>query len=577
MKLQVNIPTRPARRFLPDNFEVTTWENLKPYFDDLLARNPQNSDEFVDWLKDMSEVSAVLEEDAAWRYIHMTCDTENKEKAERFQYFVTQIQPQIAPFSNELDKKTLASPFLEEVKNKPGFGIMIKQLEKDVAIFREENIAVIAEIQAEQQKFGAISGAMTVEIDGKELTLQQAGVLLENPDRQIRENAWKKIAERRIADKDKLDTLFDTLVEKRNKVAQNAGFVNYRDYSFKASGRFDYTPEDCFHFHDAIAKELVPVLNELSALRKQVMQVDTLRPWDKKADKLGKPPIKAFTSSDELIEKSIEALYGLNPFFGECIAIMREMKHLDLESRKGKAPGGYNYPLYETNVPFVFMNGTGTIRDLVTMMHEAGHAIHSILNKDLELTSFKSITPEIAELASMSMELMSMDYWHLFIPDTDELRRAKLDHLEDIIGTLPWVATVDSFQHWVYENPTSGIEARHDAWLQIFNRFSDSVTSWEGLTEYKRTMWHRQMHIFEIPFYYIEYGIAQLGAIAVWKNYRTNPAQTTEQYKAALKLGYTKSIGEMYATAGIKFDFSREYINELMQFLRSEIKKIAES
>jgi len=571
------------RKFVEQDFKVTDWESLKPYFDDLLARSITDINDFKQFLKDNSELTSVLEEDLAWRYIQMTCDTESKEKAELYTYFVTQIQPHIAPISNQIDKKILESPFLEQLKKEKDYVMMIKELEKEVELFCEANVPILAEIQALQQQYAQIMGAMTVHVNGQEMTLQQAGVLLESPDRTLREDVWRKISERRYVDKDKLDDLMSTLIAKRHQVAVNAGFANYRDYAFKARGRYDYTPQDCFDFHQAIRTQVVPILNELAQKRKELMKLDQLRPWDKKADKTGKPPVKAFEDDNQLIDNTLCVLSQLDPDYVDILSAMRANGHLDLQSRKGKAPGGYNYPLYESGYPFIFMNATGTVRDMVTMLHEVGHAIHSFLTKDLELTAFKNLPAEIAELASMSMELMSMQHWHYFFFNSDNLNaeltdlfRAKLDHLEDIISTLPWVATVDAFQHWLYENPHHTAEERHQAWIRIADSFSDNVTDMSGLEHFKAVAWHRQLHIFELPFYYIEYAIAQLGAIAMWKNYKTNEKQTCWDYRSALSLGYTRSIKEVYERAGVKFDFSAENISKLMSFVREEIKKLEE-
>jgi oligoendopeptidase F len=566
-------PKPLERNYLPKDFQLSDWETLKPYYDELLERDAKNESELKKWMKDLSELNSVLMEDVAWRYIAMTCDTSSKEKSDRYTQFVAEIQPKTAPYENKLDQKLLASEQFQNLKGK-SFEIMRKRIEKDVDIFNEENIPIISELHTMQQEFGAISGDMSVEIDGKELTLQQAVTFLELQDRAKRENAYKTIQERRFQDADKLNDLFSRLIEKRDLIAKNAHFDNYRDYTFKAMGRFDYTPEDCFQFHDSIEKALVPLLNELAKDRKKALGVDKLRPWDSKVDVSGKPALKAFGSVDELVDKSIEAFSRLDPFLGDCLAHMKKIKHLDLDSRKGKTPGGYNYPLMETGVPFVFMNATSTVRDLVTLMHEGGHAVHSILTKDLDLLNFKYLTPEIAELASMSMELMSMDHWDLFFENEDDLKRAKSNHLEDILGVLPWIAIIDKFQHWIYENPNHSEQERSAEWLSIFNRFSDNITDWSGLEKFKETLWQKQIHLFDYPFYYIEYAIAQLGAIAIWKNFKENPNKALGQYTDALKLGYTKSIGEMYETAGVKFDFSEGYMNELIGFVRSELAEI---
>jgi oligoendopeptidase F len=415
---------------------------------------------------------------------------------------------------------------------------------------------------------------MTVTIDGKELTLQQASVILMSTDRQKREDVYRKIVERRLRDKQVLDDLYSKLISLRDRVASNAGFSNFRDYMFKSYGRFDYTPADCFAFHESISSEVVPILNELAADRKKKLGVKELRPWDKAVDPEGREALKAFADGKDLTEKSITTFTALDPFLGQCLTVMREMGHLDLESRKGKAPGGYNYPLAEIGVPFIFMNATSTQRDMTTIMHEGGHAVHNFLTKDLPLGDFKSPPMEVAELASMSMELISMDHWNIFFPSKEDLSRAKGEHLEDLIETLPWVATIDKFQHWIYENPAHTQAERKSSWNRIFDEFADTATDWSGLQEAKDYLWQKQLHLYEVPFYYIEYGMAQLGAIAVWRNFKQNRNRGLEGYKNALKLGYTRTIPEIYKAAGIRFDFSRGYIRELMSFVREELGKI---
>jgi oligoendopeptidase F len=343
---------------------------------------------------------------------------------------------------------------------------------------------------------------------------------------------------------------------------------------FKALGRFDYTPADCFDFHNSIQSEVVPILNGLAIDRKKKLNIPSLRPWDKSVDPEGKPALIAFRDGSDLTDKTIECFDRLDPYLGQCLAIMKEMGHLDLESRKGKAPGGYNYPLSEIGVPFIFMNATSTLRDMVTILHEGGHAVHNFLTRDLELNDFKSTPSEVAELASMSMELISMDHWDIFFTNEDDLKRAKREHLEDIIETLPWVATIDKFQHWLYENPNHTEDDRRKNWNIIFDEFSDTVTDWHGLQDAKDFLWQKQLHLYEVPFYYIEYGMAQLGAIAIWRNFRQDRANGLQGYMNALKLGYMKSIPEIYKAANIKFDFSKVYIKELMDFVKKELNAI---
>lgn len=570
----VAIPQRPTRNFLPENFIVTTWETLKPYFDELLQRNLDSLEALKKWFKDRSELESVIAEDMAWRYIRMTCYTENDEYRKAYQDFVQNIQPQVAPVADQLNKKAAASSFLNSLAKTEGYDIMIRNLKKEIELFREENVPLYVEINTETQKYGQLSGAMTIDWEGKEVTLQQASVVLMSTDRNKREEVYQKITARRLKDKEALDELFSKLIQLRNQVSLNAGFTNFRDYMFKSLGRFDYTPKDCFDFHDAIQSEVVPVLNELARERKKDLNVPSLRPWDKAVDAEGREALKPFTNGKELTEKTIEVFTKLDPFLGQCLSIMKEMGHLDLESRKGKAPGGYNYPLSEIGVPFIFMNATSTLRDMVTIMHEGGHAIHNFLTRDLELNDFKSTPSEVAELASMSMELISMDHWDVFFTNEADLKRAKREHLEDLIETLPWVATIDKYQHWLYENPHHDLNSRRQQWNTIFDQFADTVTDWSGLQDAKDYLWQKQLHLYEVPFYYIEYGMAQLGAIAVWRNFRKNPAKGLEAYQHALKLGYLRSIPEIYKAADIRFDFSRTYIKELMSFVREELAKI---
>lgn len=572
--MTIDIPKRPKRKFLEQDFKITTFEAIKPFLDRLLNAEISSAEDLHQWLKNRSELESVVSEDMGWRYIKMTCHTDNEEYQKSYQDFVQNIQPHLAPVADQLNKKALASPFLKELAKEPGFDIMIRNLKKDVELFREENVPLFTQINTETQKYSQLSGAMTITFEDKELTLQQAAVIMLDTNRARREAVYHKISERRLKDKTTLDDLYTRLITLRHQVALNAGFKTFRDYMFKSYGRFDYTPQDCFDFHEAIKYEVVPVLNELSQTRKQKLKVDSLRPWDKAVDAESRPALKAFENSKDLTEKSIECFKRLDPFLGQCLSIMNSMGHLDLESRKGKAPGGYNYPLAEIGVPFIFMNATSTMRDMTTIMHEGGHAVHNFLTKDLELADFKSPPMEVAELASMSMELISMDHWNLFFKNEDDLTRAKQEQLEDLIETLPWVATIDKFQHWIYENPSHSSSERKQAWGKIFDEFADTITDWSGLQEAKDYMWQKQLHLYEVPFYYIEYGMAQLGAIAVWRNYRRNPQQGLQSYMNALSLGYMKTIPEIYNAANIKFDFSRTYIKELMDFVRNEMARL---
>lgn len=560
------------RKFIPKNLEIR-WETLEPIFQELNTRRINSASELQQWLQDRSELEAVLSEDFAWRYIKMTCNTGDEKLAADFQYFATEIEPKIAPISNELDEKLVANPYLTNLEGE-GYAIYIRKVKTALEIFREENIPLFTEIQLKQQKYQRIVGELSVCIDDQELTLQQAGTILLENNRDRRQDAWHRINDARLAKKAALETLFDELLRLRHTVARNAGFDNYRDYMFAAMGRFDYSVQDCEAFHESVRTVVVPVLQELAIERQEKLQLPELKPWDMAVDPDNLPPLKPFRDGDELIQKTQEAFDNLHPYIGNCIRTMRANNLFDVESRLGKAPGGYNYPLYESGAPFIFMNAAGTLNDLTTMIHEGGHAVHTFISSDLSLTEFKNLPSEVAELASMSMELISMDQWPIFLSDEKDLKRAKREQLHDAIATLPWVATIDKFQHWLYTNPEHSPAERSEAWLQIYREFGGGFANWEGLEDQETYLWHKQLHIFEVPFYYIEYGFAQLGAIAVWKNYLNNPKEGLDRYLAALKLGYTRSISEIYATAGVKFDFSEQYIQQLIDFLRQEVKNI---
>ena len=558
------------REFLPEDFTVTTWENLEPYFKELLERPIDSKPTLEKWLKDMSELEAVVSEDASWRQIRMTCDTENKSLEEVFTYFCLQIQPKIQPYADALNRKLVNNPFTGELPEHKYF-TYLRSVKKSIELFREENIPIQAELSVMQQQYGVISGKMTVEVNGREYTLQQAAKFLEDKNRALREEVYRKINERRLQDKETLNSLFTTLVLKRHQIARNAGFDNYRDYKFKELGRFDYSKEECYQFHEAVKKHVLPLVNIMYKNKQKKLGVDTLRPWDLEAEPEGIQPLTPFKTGNELLEKTINCFEHMRPFFANCLRRMHEMKRLDLDSRKGKAPGGYNCPLSETGAPFIFMNAAGQMSDVTTMVHEGGHAVHSFLAHPLELASFKEYPMEIAEVASMAMELFSMDHWEVYFNNPEDLKRAKTHQLERVITIFPWVATIDKFQHWIYEHPDHTIDERTTAWVEILNEFSSDAIDFTGLEEYRKNGWQRQLHLFEVPLYYIEYGIAQLGAIGLWMQYKKDKEAALNNYMRSLSMGGTKTLPELYRAAGLEFDFSPSHIKTLMEFVKGEL------
>lgn len=558
------------RHFVPKDFAVTNWQSLEPMFKNLLDRNIDTKENLEQWLQDQSELEALVSEDACWRQIKMTCDTENKTLEEAFTFFCMEIQPKIQPFADALNKKLINHPLAKQLDEAKYF-TYLRSMRKSIELFREENIPLQAELSVMQQQYGVISGKMTVTINDKEYTLQQAAKFLESHDRGLREDVYREINERRLVDKEALNSLYDGLIEKRNQEATNAGFTNYRDYRFKELGRFDYTKDDCYKFHEAVKQHVLPLVNVIYQNKKEKLGLNTLRPWDIDAEPAGIKPLHPFKTSEELIEKSIACFSKLRPFFGECLKKMQELKHLDLESRMGKAPGGYNCPLAESGAPFIFMNAAGQMHDVTTMLHEGGHAIHSFLAHPLQLNGFKEYPMEIAEVASMAMELMSMDEWETFFTDEADLKRAKAHQLERVITIFPWIAVIDKFQHWIYEHPVHTHEERTAVWNDILKEFQDDVIDYSGLDAYRSNAWQRQLHLFEVPFYYIEYGIAQLGAIGMWMQYKNNKQLAMDNYCKTLALGGTKTLPQLFETAGLTFDFSPEKIKVLMEFVESEM------
>ena len=562
--------TIPKRRFVSEDLVIDSWKKIEPFFENLLNREISSVKDLERWMLDRFELEAILDETFERRYIKLQIDATNKEVAENFDFWVKNITPKIEPYFNKLNIKFIKNPFLEKL-NQDEYRIYIRDLKNEIKLFRKNNTPLLTEMQSKKMEYFNMKSEMSVDWKGQEITIEKAASFLENTNRNTRELVYNKIWERRLQDKIAIDDLFDNLIVLRQQIAKNAGFDNYRDYKFAEMGRVDYTPQDCANFHDAIAKEIVPIITSSEKRRKEKLGYETYKAWDICVDVDGMDPLKPFDGGKELIDKSIKCLEQLNPYFGECISTMKAMKHLDLESKKGKAPGGFCAPLHETGSSFIFMNAVGSQADLKIMIHEAGHAIHGFLMKDLKI-KFK-LTSELAELASMTMELLSMDYWNVFYKDKNDIKRAKEEQLQRVLYALPIYAAVDKFQHWIYTTQHSAKE-RKEKWLEIESEFGNQIINYDNQEDVLANHWQNINHIFETPFYFIEYAIAQLGAIAIWKSYKETGEKALENYIDALKLGYTKSIPEIYETAGIKFDFSASYVKELADFIKEELEKL---
>lgn len=562
------LPQEFPRRFVPVKIDLGDWDQIKPLLDELERRPIKTAQELEQWLLDNSELSAAVFEEAAIRRIRMTCDTENEEYRKEFFHFVENIQPKLREYGHRLNVKYVQSPARASLPQKRYF-VYDRSTVTQVEIFREENIPLITESIKLAQKYQVISGAQTVHFDGREQTLQQMARYLEEPDRTLRQSAWEKIEERRLKDRETLNELYDQLIEVRQKIAHNAGFANYRDYVFKAFERFDYTPDDCRRYHDAVEKHIVPLMRELQRKRQRELGLSELRPWDLAVDPQGRPPLRPFQTAQELIAGCQEIFNKLDSELGAQFKLMAQLNLFDLESRKGKAPGGYQATLTERRLPFIFMNAVGRNADLRTMLHESGHAFHTMATRLEPLLSYRHAPTEFSEVASMGMELLSKPYLTVFY-SPDQAERAAREHLEGIVNLLPWVATIDAFQHWIYTHPKHTVAEREAYWLELRRRFG-GIESWAGYEEAQRNFWQRQLHLYLHPFYYIEYGIAQLGALQLYALSKRDHREALTAYKRALALGGSRPLPELFAAAGLKFDFGEETVRQAAELLRAEL------
>ncbi len=558
--------------FVPAELDASKWENLEPLYRALLERELKCGGCLEQLLLDRSELDAAVREAHANLYIEMTCHTDDETRKNAYLAFVENVEPELKKISFEIDRRIVSSPHRKSL-DPERYGVLLRDLTADVELFREENVPLQTEDTKLGQQYSETCGAMTVTFRGEEKTLPMMGRHLEETDRATREEAWRLVAERRAQDREKLSDIFDGMLDVRAKIAANAGFENYRDYMFRAKHRFDYTPADCEAFHEAAEKVCVPIARRLNRERQEALGVDPLRPWDLAVDIRGRDPLRPFEHAEEMVEKTSLVFHRMDSSLGAMFDTMRDGESLDLESRKGKAPGGYQQNRDRSRKPFIFMNATGMQSDLETMIHEAGHAFHSILAKNDPLVDYRHAPIEFCEVASMSMELMAQPYLGEFYDDEADLARAKRTHLEALSRLLPWIATIDAFQHWLYTHPGHTREERTARWLDLDRRFGAAV-SWEGLEQYRAILWQRQLHLFEVPFYYIEYGIAQLGALQLWLQSREDEKSAIANYMKAMELGGSRPLPELFAAAGLTFDFGPATVSRLMDAVAEELESL---
>ena len=561
------------RQFVPANINLGNWKELNPLFKKLEEQLDTSStaENLEQVMLNWEELSAAIAEEGSKRYIAMTCQTEDKDAEKAYLEFVEKIEPEEKKCNFLLSKKLTKHPQCKDLKNQR-YEVFLRDTALQVELFRSENVTLETETSKLGQKYQKIIGGLTVHFEGKEQTLIQMSRHLEGTERNYRQKAWELVANRRLEESEKIDSHIDDLAKLRNQMSENAGFSNYRDYAHKRLGRFDYSPDDCISFQNAIEEEMVPLLRELQDERIQELNINELKPWDTATDPKGRPPLEPFEKVSDLIECSQSIFNQVDGNLSDWFQTMQDLDLLDLANRKGKAPGGYQCSLDESRLPFIFMNSVGVQRDVETLLHEAGHAFHSMASQNEPLHSYRHAPIEFCEVASMAMELLGSEFLEEFY-NSEEARRARINHLEGIVFVFPWIATVDAFQHWLYLNPDHSIEDRDKAWSNLIDRFGGNV-DWTHYELAKAKLWHKQLHIFLHPFYYVEYGIAQLGALQVWANYKNNKSKALNDYKTALALGGSKPLPELFKRCNIQFDLSRDTVAPMADLLRKELKAL---
>ena len=555
--------------FVAPDLDATRWEDLEPLHRALLARPLRSVADLERLLLDRSELDAAVREAGDERYIATTRDIGDGAAQAAYLAFLETVEPGRRRLAFALDRRIVECPFAPEL-DPVRHEVLLRDLGVDVRLFRAENIPLEAELARLDQDYNLVSGAMTVRLGDDEQTLAHAGMRLEETDRDAREAAWRAIHERRYQDHEHLDDIFDRMIALRHRTAIHAGFANFRDFQHHRLRRFDYRPEDCERFHEGVAAIAVPLLRRFHRERARALEVAPLRPWDLAVDVQGRPPLRPFSSVDQLVDRSSRVFHRMRADLGRMFDALREGDCLDLESRKNKAPGGYSSQRQRTSRPFIFMNAAGVHRDVVAMVHEAGHAFHAALCKDEPLLHYRGAPMEFAEVASMSMELLTLPFLGEFY-DPGDADRARRHHLEDLVARLAWTAQIDAFQHWVYTHPEHTRAERGAQWVALTGRFGGAA-NWEGLDHLLPVEWQRQLHLFSVPFYYIEYGIAQLGALQLWSQARRSLDDALDNYVRALALGGSRPLPALYAAAGLRFEFGEVMIRELLEVVGRELE-----
>ena len=555
-----------------DELKGKSWADLQPFYDELEQR-PLSAETLDEWLTDFSRLSDLVGEFAARTYVATTRDTADAEAERLYKAYTEDIEPHEQAAEQRLKLKLLASSFVPD-----GFAAALRNLRAEVDLFREANLPLLTQEAHLRIEYFKITGAQTVMWEGQEKTIQQMEILRQDADRAVRERAWRAISERQLADRTQLDDLWKELLTLRRQIAANADKPDYRAYAWMDRKRFDYSTDDTLRFIDAIAEVVVPAAGQIYKRRRQQLGVETLRPWDLVVDPSRREPLRPFADVNELKSRSAEIFQKLDPQLGEYFRIMEREDLLDLDNRKGKASGGYCTQFALVKRPFIFMNGVGLHADIRTLAHEAGHAFHAFEKFKLPYAMQRTVTAEYNEVASMAMELLTTPFWSReqggFYSAADTAR-ARIEHLEQQIIFWPYIAVIDGFQHWVYTHADAAMNPDNcDAeWSRLWDRYMVGI-DYRELDAHKADRWRRTMHIYCFPFYSIEYGMAQLGAVQIWANMLRDQPSALTAYRRGLALGGTKTLPELFETSGAKFVFDGETLGAAVDVIMKTIREL---
>jgi oligoendopeptidase F len=563
----------PTSHIVPPGLDGARWEHLEPLYEELAKRELTCAKCLEGLILDRSDVDAAAAEAASVLYINMTCHTDDERANKAYLDHIENVQPKLKQAAFELDRRIAHSAFAAELDH-DRYGVYLRNVANNVELFRAENIPLETELNRLDQEYSQIFGGMTVMFQGEERTIPQMSLFQELADRAVRESAWRTVAQRRSQDRERIADIYERMIDLRQQIAANAGFENYRDYMFRAKRRFEYGPGECEAYARGVEEVCVPALRRLQAERAELLGTEgkRLRPWDFYVDVRGRAPLRPFKNAGELVERTSRVFHRMDASLGAMFDTLRQGHCLDVETRKGKAPGGYQANRDWIRKPFIFMNAAGIQRDVETLLHEAGHSFHALLSRQDPLLAYRAEIPlEFGEVASMGMELTAHPFMDEYYPgDPDAADRARRFHLEQLAGLLPIVAVVDQFQHWIYTHKGHTRAERTRVWVELSRRFGGEV-DWTGLEDFLDTSWHRILHLFSVPFYYIEYGIAQLGALQLWLNYRADPRAAITQYKSALALGGSRPIPDLYRACGLEFNMGPDMTRRLWAEVEKEL------